>query len=782
MSTYLPGRLSSTVGLLITLALLAGMLVIGPEAIKAQTRDPEPDYRATFDACPEDVISDDWFADVSPRHDNANDINCIAYYGITKGKTPITYAPDEPVIREHMALFLIRMAMRVGIDVPGAGSAAFRDIGHLSKESQDAISQLAQLGITVGAGNNNYKPRDNVTRGEMALFLSRLMNLMDVPEHRGEVFGYLPDDVENRVLDEADVDAPYNDMRQRTVEEFVAVEQLYELGVASGVSSRAYGPARDMSRAHMAEFMAAILDHSNLRPEGVTVQLTPRLGWEDYPITVMISARTADFAPLDNERVDWFYTDDPDGGLQASGECNQDVLIEGDCVWDDDRDDLTDDNGNYFEDIRASAGEVLTFYAWMGRRDGDEFDEDTERPGVAEASSDKGPTSFVITSNIAENAGRINDETSRLDGAWIVDRDVQRSVRLTIQLEDDDGRILNRQGLEIAVDVEEWDGEVATANVNDEMVPQPTFPDPSGAPTRRDDDETILTNQRGEATYLLSRPRGEGATLVTFSYEGVDDNTEFAVVWSEDNPVVFNAKPDFDTYQSRSSSRIVFGIDYDLYDQYGKRLTRRTNNIGRDGTLQHTLSYKVYKVEPDGRKATPTDSEELTMTMSTNGRISYNINTANTDQIKDLDMAGDEDGTNYVVVLTPSIQTGGTGGDPVVKYADGSAVVWIVMEANDETDLDKYQGDYDAFLSTIESVDNNEDFTKITVDAGRDEFRTYFTIWEYDSNDDFVDIDDNDLTITQFENLLKDDVEVDELDIRLYSRSSARLSYFIVKR
>ncbi len=782
MPTYLPRRRTRSVGLLVALAMVGGLLVITPTPTKAA--DPTPDYLPTFDACPEDVIPDADFSDVSSRHDNVRDIDCIAYYGITRGTGDNRYSPDAPVIREHMALFLIRMARRVGIDVPVPGTGAFRDIGHLSDESQDNINQLAQLGITVGKGDNRYAPADRVSRGEMALFLTRLMDLMDVPEHRGEVFGYLPADVDDRALDDADVDAPYTDMRERTVAEFDAVEQLYELGVASGVSSRAYGPARDMSRAHMAEFMAAILDHSNLRPQGVTVQLTPSLGWESYSITAMISARADDFRPLDNERVDWFYTDDPDGGLQSNGECDQDALIEGDCVWDDDRDDITDDDGNYYEDIRAVSGEVLTFYAWMGNRDGDEFDEDTGDYGRAEAISDKGPERFVITHNIPENAGRFEDSGSDLNEAYLVDRDVQRSIRLTIQLEDEDGGALERADLEITVGTEEFGGQVGT----DEDANKITEVTWAQSGRSDQDEETILTNQRGEATFQLNRPSSEGASRVTFTHPDVGEDGTFAVLWSRDNPVVFSAKPSFDLYQNRRSTKISFGVDYDLYDQYGSRLNRRNNNVGRDtgNVLKSKLSYSVYPVpKTTGTVGSEVSSEALDMTISSSGRISYNLDTSDSDDLNGFDYSSDDD---YFVVITPAIETQTSNLDDTVlaKYAK-PVVVWIVREADDEDDIDIYSSDYRSALdlsTPLGSLDDSSTaisaFTEISVDTGRDEFRTFFTIWEYDSNDDFFDGDDNKLTITQFENLLSGGVEVNDLEIRLYSSNSARLSYFIV--
>ena len=293
MATHSSRPFSRSVGLLAGICLLVSLFAIAPPPIKAA--DPAPDYLASFEACPEDIIPDAGFSDVSARHDNAGDIDCIAYYGITQGTSPTTYSPDSPVIREHMALFLIRLANLVGIRVPSPGSTTrFTDVAHLTRESQDAISQLALLRITIGTNRagTTYTPDRNVSRGEMALFLQRLMDLMDPVADGRDIYGYIPDDVDRNAGD-FDVESPFSDLDDVFVAVYDAVTQLYELGVASGYqgSVRFYRPSEDMSRAAMAEFMAAILDHSNLRPEGVMVQVSPTEGLDDFDITAMISVR-----------------------------------------------------------------------------------------------------------------------------------------------------------------------------------------------------------------------------------------------------------------------------------------------------------------------------------------------------------------------------------------------------------------------------------------------------------------------------------------------------------
>ena len=211
------------------------------------------------------------------------------------------------------------------------------------------------LQVAMGATTSTYAPRRHVSRGEMALFLKRLMNLMDPFEVNDVAYGYIPKDVELNE-DDFDVVSPYNDLQEGTVRVHDAITELYELGVGSGISGKAYGSRVDMSRAAMAEFMADILDHSNLRPEGVTVELTPAQGWEDYDITALITVRDDEFLPLDEESVDWFYTDDEDGGLASNGTCDLDAILDGDCEWSENEFYETEDDGNLIVKFSATPG------------------------------------------------------------------------------------------------------------------------------------------------------------------------------------------------------------------------------------------------------------------------------------------------------------------------------------------------------------------------------------------------------------------------------------------
>ena len=765
MTTHFSSHLRRPIALLTGLSLVVGLFVITPATTSAQSTDPAPDYLASFDACPEDAIGDADFADVPGRHENASDINCIAYYGITKGTSPTTYSPDRPVIREHMALFLIRLANLVDIYVPPAGDTPFTDIADLSQESQDTISQIYQLGITIGTSATTYTPSRNVSRGEMALFLQRLMDQMDVVADGRDLYGYIPDDVDDNDLD-ADIEAPWRDIDDVPFAVNEAVTELYELGVASGFggSVRLYAPDRDMSRADMAAFMAAILDHSNLRPKGANIQVSPTVGADDYDITVMISARSDTFAPQEDQAVDWFYTDDADGGLERNGECDiSTILGDGDCQWDDD-DEETDRDGNFFEEVRATAGETMTFYAWIGRRNGDDFDEDSVDHSKAVARSNKGPSSLLVTHDVPANAWQMGGE----GGAWIVDMDRRSSVEFTIQLQDETGAILEREGVVIDIEVDSREILVDADNVDDYK------PDPDYSPLRREprDTSTVVTDRRGEATFELDGPsRNERLDEVTFETDCCTQTVEIA--WSEADPVLVSAKPSFDFYQERNSDgEVRFTVEYNLYDQYGNALrSHTTRNTGRQGDVREDMKYVLYTVDctTTANECDPGaggGDQDVTAQWS-RGRLRSTLEVT----------AAETAGPHFILVKPQLCSTSATSSHCAdsdtarIEYAE-EQVVWVVKGARGDEDFDPLEDD--SFASSFDDAILRE----VDIYPADNKFRTFFTLWDYDSGDRFQ-AGGEDISLQEFEERWKNAVtDVEDINILLYSTG---LSFFLIK-
>jgi len=102
-------------------------------------------------------------------------IEAIAAEGITLGCNPpanTRYCPDDQVTRGQMAIFIVR-----GYDLPATTLDFFTDDN--GKVYEDAANRLAQAGLTQGCAPNLYCGDDTITRGEMAAFLSRAENLPD---------------------------------------------------------------------------------------------------------------------------------------------------------------------------------------------------------------------------------------------------------------------------------------------------------------------------------------------------------------------------------------------------------------------------------------------------------------------------------------------------------------------------------------------------------------------------------------------------------------------------
>ena len=564
------------VAVLAALAMVASVLVAAP----AVAADPKPDFKATFDACVGGAAESAGFEDVPANHANAGDIDCIAYYGITRGTSANTYSPSMSVTREHMALFLTRLAGLVGIEVTSTPmDAGFADTGELSAESQTAINQLADLGITRGTSATTYSPADSVTRGQMALFIARLMNLMaplsDGFDTDGD-WGSTPSDVVDNDRGMT-IGSPYTDLGSATKSAYDAITQLYELGVVSGISDTAYGPSALITRAAMAEFMAAVLDHSNARPAGLSIQADKTTGYGDITAVIMVSYRGDDFAPMVGQAVDLFRGTGANAGLADDGKCatgeGAPTLIEGSDVCEQDANDATtDENGNYPIPGMANAGDTSVYYAWTGKS-GDKFDADDVDERTVSITAKRGAATLNVSSTINENADNSTYDSDAVAGATEitaledtgsrVDLDVTKSVTFTVQLRDSQGGDVTRADQSISVRVQ------------------------TVGSTGSDNTYTVKTDSDGKITYTINAPTDRADTgsniaddrrldTVTFSMTGLTDSVERKVLWLEDDPARTTAKATVSRPYSvisgtgaTSSARVTATVT--IYDQYGNR-------------------------------------------------------------------------------------------------------------------------------------------------------------------------------------------------------------------
>jgi len=298
--------------LLLTAAVLCSVTALAPTTAGAAASkvpnlgvsgDPHtaPADLETLSACPGTTAPAAGFTDTT-----STDVDCIKMFGITTGATATTYEPAGTIPRWQMALFIHRMFVPTSLAAAGTTTVpAFEDLGGLSAETVAAVEALASHGISLGWTATEFRPDTLVTREQMALFLNRFAN--KVRDH-------------NQVLlignQETITTGSYNytDIEQTSFEAMEAIIRLYNLGVTDGTCTvvsnvgcvTTYRPTENITRAEMATMVARLLNHTNARPAGTTIQAYEGLATAGAK-TISISVRNADFTPQLNTLVDHFY-------------------------------------------------------------------------------------------------------------------------------------------------------------------------------------------------------------------------------------------------------------------------------------------------------------------------------------------------------------------------------------------------------------------------------------------------------------------------------------------
>ena len=162
-----------------------------------------------------------------------------------------------------------------------------------------------------------------------------------------------------------------------------AISAAYELGITAGVGDGTmFNPDGSIPRRDMATFIIRALNHSNLRPAGVTA-------FVDGP-KITVSVRDADFAPIVNQPVDVFMADvaHESRAFKADGSCSSRAsLVDGGKKCEiDGGDPVTETDGDVELAAVDPVGDGKTVWVWIGDI-GDKFGNDTD---VLELSIKKG--------------------------------------------------------------------------------------------------------------------------------------------------------------------------------------------------------------------------------------------------------------------------------------------------------------------------------------------------------------------------------------------------------
>jgi len=95
--------------------------------------------------------------------------------GLTSGYPDSTYRPENRVSRAEMAVFLLKAMHGSAYTPPTPAGGSFTDVG--GHWAEDWIEQLKEEGITSGYPDGTYRPENQVTRAEMAVFLVNAFSL-----------------------------------------------------------------------------------------------------------------------------------------------------------------------------------------------------------------------------------------------------------------------------------------------------------------------------------------------------------------------------------------------------------------------------------------------------------------------------------------------------------------------------------------------------------------------------------------------------------------------------
>lgn len=171
------------------------------------------------------------FNDVPLSNGFVDHIRLIRNQGVTTGCGANIYCPNDNVTRWQMAVFLVR-GMLGSDDFPFSNTPFFTDVP-TSHPQFKWIQKLRELGITTGCSDTQYCPNDNVTRGQMAVFLIRSRYGNSFTSNGSAYF----------------TDVPANNGF------FQYVQKMKQTGVTTGCSATTFCPNDNITRGQMAVFL-----------------------------------------------------------------------------------------------------------------------------------------------------------------------------------------------------------------------------------------------------------------------------------------------------------------------------------------------------------------------------------------------------------------------------------------------------------------------------------------------------------------------------------------------
>jgi hypothetical protein len=256
------------------LAMIVALLPFG-----VATADEHREERNTDNVCPPPDGWDDGdgdFSDIDPEGGHYDNIRCLGEYEIAlggpEGRPSDEYGPGLDVQRHQMASFIAdfirtsgpidddddRDETRQGEELPPPDEDQFDDIDDVIERHRNNINALADAGVALGVDGDNYDPRSDIQRQQMASLIADAIDFA----HNGEV-----DDSAWEGVDYEDDRWEFDDTGEEDIPNVPrhreSIRKLAATGIVVGFAGEgdSYGPKESTNRAQMASFIMRGADY-----------------------------------------------------------------------------------------------------------------------------------------------------------------------------------------------------------------------------------------------------------------------------------------------------------------------------------------------------------------------------------------------------------------------------------------------------------------------------------------------------------------------------------------
>lgn len=116
------------------------------------------------------------FKDVSTDKDYYKPVLTAAYHGVVAGKSDSTFAPEDSITRQEMAVMFLRAMDKAGVSAGGNDMTKlnkFKDVKSIASWAKDGAMAAVNTGLIGGTTDSTFSPNGKTTRGEAAAMISR---------------------------------------------------------------------------------------------------------------------------------------------------------------------------------------------------------------------------------------------------------------------------------------------------------------------------------------------------------------------------------------------------------------------------------------------------------------------------------------------------------------------------------------------------------------------------------------------------------------------------------